>query len=274
MKRLIAAAALFTFAVGCVPKHKYDDELAAHAMLQTQVDGLQKDVAERDATIARLEAELATATADLAAGRQQLDDASSKLAGKVAETGALQADIEKMKRALAELEKRKAEADASLKSFKDLVARFQSMIDAGTLRVRVIDGRMVVELATDILFPAGQATLSPEGKKTIAEVGTVLASIAGREFQVAGHTDNVPISTDRFPSNWDLGAARAITVTRLLIDSGLPATRVSAASYAETKPTDTNDTKEGKARNRRIEIIIVPDLSLMPGYEELKSLSK
>jgi chemotaxis protein MotB len=101
----------------------------------------------------------------------------------------------------------------------------------------------------------------------------VLASIPGRDFQVAGHTDNDPIATEKFPSNWDLGAARSITVTRLLVDSGLPADRVSASSYADTVPVVANDTAEGKAANRRIEIVVVPDLSLMPGYDELQRLA-
>ena len=160
-----------------------------------------------------------------------------------------------------------------MQSFRDLVSRFQAMIDAGTLKVKVIDGRMVVELATDILFPPGSASLSNDGKAAIAEVAAVLASIPDREYQVAGHTDSAPIRTERFPSNWHLGSARAIAVTDLLIGSGLDATRVSAASYAEHRPVDTNRTKEGKAANRRIEITIQPDLSVMPGYDELKQLS-
>jgi chemotaxis protein MotB len=267
------AALLFLLLSACiVPKKKFEAEVATNADLRSQLDatGHARDAlsTELTSTTADLQAKIA----ELEAARAALDTANGKLAGKIAEAGAMQADIDQMKQALAELERRKAEADASLKSYRDLVARFQSMIDAGTLRVKVVDGRMIVELATDILFPAGSATLSAEGKATIAQVASVLASIPDRDFQVAGHTDNVPISTDRFPSNWDLGAARAITVTELLIGSGLPAARVSAASFADTQPADSNDTKEGKAHNRRIEIIVVPDLSQLPGYEELQKI--
>jgi chemotaxis protein MotB len=246
----------------CVPKKDYDAALAESADLRTQLSTLQAlhdaKVAEDAATIARLEAELAAVKQDLDATKTTLATTTS--------------DVEKMKKALSELEKRKAEAEASLKTFRDLVARFQKMIDAGTLRVKVIDGRLVVELATDILFAPGSASLSKEGKTTILEVGAVLASIPDREFQIAGHTDNVPIGNAQFPSNWELGAARSITVTKLLIEGGVPPERVSASSYGDTLPVAPNDTKEGKAANRRIEIVIVPDLSMMPGYDELKKL--
>ena len=150
--------------------------------------------------------------------------------------------------------------------------RFKAMIDAGTLTVKVVDGRMVVQLATDILFAPGSARLSKEGKEALVEVAGVLASIDGRDVQVAGHTDDQPISTASFPNNWYLGSSRAIAVTEVLIEGGLPSDHISAASYSAFKPTDTNETKEGRANNRRIEIIVVPDLSTMPGFDELQGL--
>ena len=177
-----------------------------------------------------------------------------------------------MTRALADLEKRRAEAEARVQEFKSLLARFRSLIDAGKLKVKIIDGRMVVVLATDILFSSGSASLSKDGKSAIAEVAQVLKTIPQRAFQVEGHTDTVPISTSQYPSNWELAAARAITVLKAMVDAGLPAERVSAASFGETRPVGTNETQEGKAQNRRIEIIIVPDLSTLPGFEELKRL--
>jgi chemotaxis protein MotB len=169
---------------------------------------------------------------------------------------------------------RRARTEQALAGYRDLVGRFQAMIDAGTLKVKVLHGRLMVELATDILFPPGKATLSKEGKAAITEVAQVLNDIPGRDYQVGGHTDNVPIATERFPSNWHLGAARAIAVSKLLVSAGLAPVRVSAASYSDSRPVDTNRTSEGKANNRRIEIAIVPDLSMMPGYAELEQLGK
>jgi len=250
----------------CIPKRRYDDALAEQEHLRTQVEQCTDDKAKLDDTVSRLQSELK-------ASEGALEETNRKLAEKIAEAGALQEDIESMRAALQDAEVRKARADATLAEYKDLVARFQSLIDAGTLQVKVIDGRMVVQLATDILFPQGSATLSSDGRAAVQEVAQVLAAIPGRAYQVAGHTDSVPISTDRFPSNWHLGAERAIAVVQLLVDSGLQPERVSAASYAEFQPVDTNRTKEGRAHNRRIEITIVPDLSALPGYEELQGLT-
>lgn len=264
---------LFTLGVGlllttgCVAKGRYNEALEDNARLRERVEGLEASVASLEDAERRLQSQVA-------ASQAALEETNRKLAAKIAEAGALAEDIEAMKQALADAELRKARADAALASFRDLVSRFQSLIDAGTLRVKIVDGRMVVELATDILFGAGSASVSREGKAALTSVAEVLASIEGREYQVAGHTDNVPIATDRFPSNWHLGAARAIAVIGVLQRGGLSPDRVSAASYADYQPVDTNRTSDGKRKNRRIEIVMVPDLSDLPGYDELEKLAE
>jgi chemotaxis protein MotB len=93
--------------------------------------------------------------------------------------------------------------------------------------------------------------------------------LKGRSFQAAGHTDNKSIKTKRFPSNWELSGARGIGVTKLLIEYGLPADRISAAAYADTQPVASNDTKEGRAQNRRIEIALQPNLDELPDLSSI-----
>lgn len=261
-----ALALTVPLAVGCVPKGKYDEALAEQEELRTQNAGLTD-------SLKQLGRDLADTESQLRQSASSLEEAHRNLATKITEAGQLQRSVEEMEQALAELERRKAQTEASMAAYRELVAKFQAMIDAGTLQVKVIEGRMVVELATDILFPPGSATLSKEGKQAIKDVAAVLAEIRDREYQIAGHTDDVPISNERFPSNWHLGSARAVSVADLLVASGLAADRLSAASYAEHRPADTNRTKEGRAANRRIEIIIVPDLSLLPGYDELQKMA-
>ncbi|MCO4743138.1 MAG: OmpA family protein [Proteobacteria bacterium] len=264
--RIVAVTITIALLAACVPKGRYNEAIENNAELSAEIETLRGQIADQDEELLRLQSQAEAAQA-------ALEQTNRKLAAKVAEAGALAEDIEAMKQALAEAELRKARADAALESYRDLVARFQSLIDAGTLRVKIVDGRMVVELATDILFPPGSSTLSRNGRTALTDVAKVLASIPGRTYQVAGHTDNVPISTERFPSNWHLGASRSIAVVRVLERGGLGPDRVSAASFAEFQPVDTNRTSEGKAANRRIEIVVVPDLSDLPGYEELESLS-
>ena len=101
----------------------------------------------------------------------------------------------------------------------------------------------------------------------------MLKAIPDRSFQVEGHTDNVPISNDKYKSNWELASGRSITVVKEMLDVGMPATRISAASYAEFAPVAPNRTDAGKAQNRRIQIVLVPDLSGLPGFEELEQLA-
>lgn len=274
MRKLFAVTFLIALSTGCVGKQKYDDALAAGASCQAELAAcndakadLQAELQGRDARIKQLDQEL-TAT------KNSLDELTNQLATKIAEAGQLQSSIEDMQEALRELEMRRQQTEAAMASYRDLVKRFQAMIDAGTLKVKVLDGRLVVELATDILFPPGSASLSKEGKQAIKDVAEVLASIPDREYQVAGHTDDDAIHTEQFPSNWYLGSARAIEVVNVLVKNGLQPTRVSASSFAEHRPVDTNRTKEGKAANRRIEIVIVPDMSMMPGFDELKRLAE
>ncbi len=269
-RRLLLPIALLVAAgpLGCVPKRDYLD-------LEDRYTGSEEEVALLSGRIAQLEADLSAARSEaLSEGqrlRAQLDEAAAERARLLDERSDLESSVEEMQRALMELARRQAAAEARVASYRDLLARFQELIDAGRLRVTITDGQMVVELPTDILFASGSASLSEEGERALAEVGAVLAAIPERRFQVAGHTDDVPIANATYPSNWELASARAITVLKTLVDAGVQAERVSAASYGETRPVASNETAEGREANRRIEIIVVPDLSDLPGYDELSS---
>ena len=235
--------------------------------------------ADLEAKYKETQSELALSRKDNSDLRRELNDARGKATGLGTDLAAsrnrgeaLAGDVEKMRAALAELERRKTEADARVAAFRDLLSRFRPLIEAGKLRVKMSEGRMVVELATDVLFPSGSARLSKEGKSAIAEVSVLLAAIPDRKYQVEGHTDNVPISTTRYASNWELAADRAITVVREMIAQGVLAPRLSAASFGDSQPVRPNDTAENKKTNRRIEIVVVPDLSALPGTDELSKV--
>lgn len=185
----------------------------------------------------------------------------------------LKGSLDDVKKAYNEMLARRAEEQKRLQEFRDLTAKFQQLIDAGTLKVKIVDGKMVVSLGSDILFPSGSAQLSEKGTEAIKAVTTQLASITGRDFQVEGHTDNVQMKSENY-SNWDLATARALSVLKIMTANGMPANRISAAGFADTKPIANNATSQGKAQNRRIEIVVVPDLSTLPGYDELKKMSE
>lgn len=201
---------------------------------------------------------------------QEISKLEKELQSSSKDRGQLKTSLEEMKKALAEMQKREDEQKKRLQEFNDLTQRFKKLIDAGTLSVRIIDGKMVVSLGSDVLFPSGSSKLSEKGQQTIKDVTAQLTGIPDKNYQVEGHTDNDPYR----PSNWELASNRALTVTKTMITEGMPATRISAASFGETHPIAPNDSKENKALNRRIEIVIVPDLSSLPGYEELQKYSE
>jgi len=122
--------------------------------------------------------------------------------------------------------------------------------------------KLSVAIVDRILFPSGQATLTPEGQRLIEKVGAALAKVSDRRILIEGHTDSVPIrGTLRatFPSNWELSTARATEVVKSLIAQGkLPANRLSAVGRADTAPVASNDNEAGRMQNRRIEIILLP----------------
>ena len=187
--------------------------------------------------------------------------------------GSAKSHVDEMRTALTISSKQKQDVQKRLQEFKTLVGRFQKLMDAGKLTVKMHHGRMTVGLGSDILFASGSARLSDGGEKAIKEVTKLLVTIPNREFQIEGHTDDVPISNEVFPSNWELATARAFTVLNTMIDSGMPSERVSIASFGQFKPLMPNETPEARSANRRIEIVVVPDLSILPGYEELEKLS-
>lgn len=155
-------------------------------------------------------------------------------------------------------------------AFKELQADLKPLIDRGLLSLEVVDGRVVIGMTSDILFASGSAKLSDRGREAVTELAKALARRANdRDFQVEGHTDNEPINTAEFPDNWHLGAERAMTVTRAMISAGFPADHLSAATFGQYAPVGKNDTAAGRARNRRIEVVLLPDLSTMPGYTDL-----
>ena len=293
MKRLfIAVAAVAIFAGGCVSQSKYEalettlkKAKADHAAelekkakeMKAAEDTCKAELAKKETQIAELTKKVKNLEGDLAALKQsgaqqneQIGKLTAELTRVVKDRSRLRASAAKLKKALSEMAKRKAEADRRVKQFLDLLARFKKLIDAGKLKVKIADGRMVLALPTDVLFASGKAKLSDAGKAAVTEVTAVLVTLHKRRFQVEGHTDNVPIKTPRYPSNWELSAARALGVVKTMMEANMPGALVSAAGFGEFRPVAGNNTPEGRGSNRRIEIVLVPDLSSLPGFSELK----
>lgn len=133
------------------------------------------------------------------------------------------------------------------------------LLKEGEVTVTETTTGIKLEINASILFPSGNATLNTEGIKTLTAVAPALSQI---EFPIVveGHTDNVPITTNLYPSNWELSAVRASTVVRYFIEAGVPPGRLSSAGYADQRPIADNASPEGRARNRRVAILIQSEI--------------
>ncbi|HEX3698796.1 MAG TPA: OmpA family protein [Polyangia bacterium] len=184
------------------------------------------------------------------------------------ERGTMGGELEQARKRMEELRKAQALAEARAAQFRKLVAQFKSLTDAGKLQVELRDNRMIVRLGDQILFDPGKTELKKEGQDALRQVTVVLKDIPNRNFQVAGHTDNIPIKSAKYRSNWDLSTARAVEVVNFMIGSGMEPKRLSAAGYADQSPVAANDTAVNKAKNRRIEITLVPNLDDLPPIDD------
>jgi len=254
---LFALSTLALVATGCgVAQELYD----------ARVNELNKARAEMDEQDKLAAAQRKKSAARIAELEKERDALKARLTALGADVEKGQADLEAMKKRVEELKKAQEQAELRAKTFRDLVAKFRSMVESGKLKVEIRNGLMLVKLADNILFDPGKTDLKKEGKEAIKEVSQILAGIEGRKFQVTGHTDNVPIRSKRFKSNWELSAARAVEVVNVLIAGGMPAPRLSAAGYADVLPVATNDTDDG--RKHFAPVVCFKDEPSQPLYRE------
>lgn len=142
---------------------------------------------------------------------------------------------------------------------RDLTATLLPLVKSGQVRVTQNARGVSVEINASVLFDQGQALLQPEASEILQAVGGLLRNDPHR-IEVEGHTDDVPIASTVYPSNWELSAARASSVVRLFIDSGVAPARLSALGFAATRPVAPNTDPVGQARNRRVAVMILAAL--------------
>lgn len=152
-------------------------------------------------------------------------------------------------------EQREKQRDKMRNIAQDILKVMAPLIQQGKVRVLETSRGVTIEINDSILFSPGQAQLQPASVKAMRAIADVLVD-AEFPIIIEGHTDNVPISTPQFPSNWELSAVRATTVLRLFADVGVTADRLTAIGYGETRPVEPNLLADGRARNRRVSILI------------------
>lgn len=145
---------------------------------------------------------------------------------------------------------------------RNIMSTMSSLINDGQVRVTQSTRGLTVEINASLLFSSGQAALTPESIKVLMAVAQTLKD-DDHDIQIEGHTDNTPINTPNYPSNWELSTARASSVVRLFAENGVAPGRLVAAGYGEYKPVEPNSTPNGRARNRRVIVTLLTSASEM-----------
>lgn len=235
-------------ATGCVGKRKYRNAKGAvdrlrtdsiqlaneSSTLRTQLYGLQDHAQLTAEELAARKAELQAKDAELKAKAQRMDELDRRIKGQ-------------------------SDAMASLrKKVSDALVNFK----AEDLSVSQKDGKVYVSLSENLLFASGSAKVDPKGLEALSKLADVLRANSDIQVMVEGHTDSIPIRTSRFTDNWELSTARATSIVRALTATyQVPPHSVQVAGRGEHQPIATNATPDGRARNRRTEIILVPKLN-------------
>jgi chemotaxis protein MotB len=193
--------------------------------------------------------------------RAKSDTLSKNIAELRQQVAELKVENGRLTDEVAELQKAKEEKVKEVSgTYEQLLANMKNEISQGQVTISELKGKLTVNMEAAILFDSGKADVKPEGLEILHKMVDTLKSVKGKAIRIEGHTDNVQITgvlARTFPTNWELSAARALNVTRFLQEQGIDPLNLSATAFAEHKPVADNGTKEGKAKNRRIEITLV-----------------
>ncbi len=258
---------------GCVAKSDYLQK-------QAEADGLTRNLAVMTAENTGFKEQIDRLNAERDGLTAERDDLAARLGALAAELGRT---VVETKRAIFELKQRNVELEGDKQmleesialvrknreaavqkvssTYEGLLKEMKQEIEQGQIAITELKGKLTVDVVDRILFDSGRAEVKREGLEVLKRVVSILIGVTDKTIRVEGHTDNVPISgalVKRYPTNWELSAARAITVTRYLEKEGLDPALLSAAAFGEYQPVADNGTPEGRAKNRRIAIILLP----------------
>ena len=271
MKDLLWSAAFGVGVLGCVVsvsgcgygQEQWDQKVRENEELRNQLTAQQQAQKKCDA--------------DYADALHEVDELKRKLQERGLTLDNLSADLERQRKALEEYQLRLDQLDQIRNRFDALKAKLEKLTTLG-LKVDVRDNRMLIQLPGDVLFASGRADLKPEGEGILRQVAEVIRNdpdLASREFQVAGHTDSHPLRGGQYKDNWGLSAMRARSVLVFLTTAtdedggGLDPRNWSAAGYAATDPVASNETEEGRQKNRRVELVVMPNVEEMLNINSL-----
>jgi chemotaxis protein MotB len=228
-------------------------------------------------SVAAIVAFLATAIwqkgTELERSTQNLGEVRSTNEVLIAQLNALREEVAANKAKIEELRVENEKASQAQKSLED---QMRSAIESKDVTISELQGKLTVNILDRILFDSGEAELKPEGEKMLQKIAGVIAQYPNRQIHVIGHTDNVPIRIGprtKYPSNWELSTARATAAVRFLCEkAGADPHRIGAVGYGEFHPIADNASADGRAKNRRIALVVLPEE--LAGTEKNPMLTK
>lgn len=261
---IVPAIAMAGFATGCVTRTAHDALGARYEKLDRERAALESRIKRLEIERASLEAQYVEAQESYEDEREVRDGLESNLAKIRREASRLDEtlDAERLARmeAAAALAKREQEIATMQSSYDELVNDLESEVSSGQIEIQRLRDGLRLNVSDEVLFASGSAELDERGRKVLVKVAAQLTQLEDT-ILVRGHTDDRKIGgalAQRYPTNWELAAARAARVVRLLEEKGVKPARLAAVSLGPNDPVAPNDSAENRARNRRIEILLVP----------------
>ncbi|MEK7735989.1 MAG: OmpA family protein [Nitrospirota bacterium] len=272
---------------GCVSSQEHKARLSDIENLKKDISAMEEKLKTREGEKAALESELSKLkkenanlksmleankdelTKDLISVKAKMSEKEQKIKELENELKSKNAQITELKTEISGLSKEKSQAieekDKAVaelkKTYTNLVDELKDEIKKGEIAVTQLRDKLSLSMVDKILFDSGSADVKKDGKKVLDRVAEILKKVTDKQIRIEGHTDNVKIGpriAKKFPTNWELSNARATNVLRYLQEKGVDPKLLSPAGYAEYKPIESNDTEEGKSKNRRIEIVLIP----------------
>jgi chemotaxis protein MotB len=254
---LLAFLAAASFQSCVVGKKKFDRSQSELQRLRQDSTALAARVTALESNVGDLELSKTSLEQNISHVKEQLETTSRDAAGKIAsQQSLLHTQQQKLEALQSLLEQQKKNADVLRQKIADALTKFNS----SELSVTMKNGKVYVSLQENLLFPSGSAVVNPKGKEALGKLAEVLNTNPDINVTIEGHTDSLPIRM-RFEDNWALSTARATSIVRILTkDYKVDPVRVVASGHSSYDPVDSNSTPEGRARNRRTEIILTPKL--------------
>lgn len=262
--KLLVVILVFAF-IGCVSTSEHKLKLDEIAVQKKTIVSLEEQNKTKDGEIIALKEEAAVLKEQIDSNKLQISQMSEE---KAKLTQQKNKALEEKEKAIAELKK----------TYNSMITELNEEIKKGEITVTQLRDKLSLSMVDKILFDSGSAEIKKDGKKVLDRVAEILKKVTDKQIRIEGHTDNVPIGPKilkKFPSNWELSSSRAVNVVKYLHEKGIDPKLTSATGYSEFNPVASNDTDEGKAKNRRIEIVLAPlDADMEPDADVEPEINK